>query len=248
MPQRIKSELQFFSEKSREPFYSKVITDKVIRLIELQPGALVLDAGCGEGHWGRNFAKHGYRTVGVDLSKRVIDRAKRKAIKNQSFLVGNLSKKLPLTPRSFDTIFFGGVLHHFPEREDLDRVIKNVSILLKKGGKLALIEPNGSNPVVGFSRKIGRFLVRFYPDVATENETMHTAKTYINILKKNDFEIQVVKSCRHIVGRIKRIHNLFDLLLFLRLCLLDFVWKFFPQPCKGNEIIIIAKVEDFVIG
>lgn len=240
MPQRIESELQFFSEKSREPFYSKILTDKVIRLIKLQPKALVLDAGCGEGHWGRNFAEHGYRTVGVDLSKRAIDRAKRKAMRNQSFLVGNLSKKLPLTPRSFDAIFFGWVLHHFPEKGDIDKVIKNVSILLKKGGKLALIEPNGSNPVVGFSRKIGRFLVRLYPDVATENETMHTAKTYINILKKNDFEIQAVESCRHIVGRIKKIHNLFDLLLSLRFFLLDFVWKHFPQPHRGNEIIIIA--------
>lgn len=242
MSQKIESELQFFSKKSREPPYSKALADKAILLMKLRPKALVLDAGCGEGYWGRNLAKHGYRTVGVDLSKEAIDRAERKAMKNQSFLIGNLSEKLPFTHRSFDAIFFGWVLHHFPEGEDIDKVIKNVSILLKKGGKLALIESNGSNPIVSLSRKIGRFLVGLYPDIATENETMHTVKTYINILKENDFEIQAVESCRHIVGRVKKIHNLLDLLFFLRFYLLDLVWKYFPQPHKGNEIIIIAKL------
>ena len=65
---------------------------------------------------------------------------------------------------------------------------------------------------------------------------------YIDILKENGFEIQVLESCRHIVGRVKKIHNLLDLLFFLRFCLLDLVWKYFPQPHKGNEIIIIAKL------
>jgi len=243
MPQNVQNELQFFSKLSREPIYDRRLAERVIFLAGLKPNSLILDAGCGEGYWGRAFANSGHQVVGIDLSSKVISRAAEKAVPGQSFLVGNLSEKLPFTHRSFDAIFFGWVLHHFPKGGDIDKVIKNVSILLKKGGKLALIEPNGSNPIVSLSRKTGRFLVGLYPDIATENETMHTVKTYINILKENDFEIQAVESCRHVVGRVKKIHNLLDLLFFLRFCLLDLVWKYFPQPHRGNEVIIIAQLK-----
>jgi len=240
MPQNIQNELQFFSKLSREPIYDRHLAERVIFLVGLKPNSLVLDAGCGGGYWGRAFAKSGHQVVGIDLSSEVISRASEKAVPGQSFLVGNLLEKLPFANKHFDCIICGGILHHFPDKEDVNVVVHNLYNCLKHEGKIILVEPNGSNPVVCLSRQIGCFLVKLYPDISTENETMHTVKTYINILKKNDFEIQVVKSCRHVVGRIKKVHNLLDLLLFLRLFLLSFVWKHFPQSYRGNEVIIIA--------
>ena len=97
MPQKTKSELQFFSKQSREPIYDKRLARRVIFMAHLKLGSLILDAGCGEGYWGRMFANHGYKVVGIDLSKEVIKRTTKKAVPGQSFLVGNLLNKLPFT-------------------------------------------------------------------------------------------------------------------------------------------------------
>jgi len=242
MPQKTQSELQFFSKQSREPIYDKRMAKRVIFMAHLKPGSLILDAGCGEGYWGRMLASHGYKTVGIDLSKEVIKRAAKKAVPGQSFLVGNLLKRLPVK-KDFDGVICGCILHHFPDKNDLNTVFYNLARCLKYKGKIILVEPNGSNPIVSISRKIGRFLVHHYSqDIATENETMHSLKTYLNLLEKNGFRVLRVESYHHDMSKkIKNKNSLINFLSKIRSMLFDAIWVIFPEPYRGNEIIIIAK-------
>ncbi len=53
--------------------------DKVITLLGLQPGMTVLDLCCGVGRHALEFARRGYRVVGVDRTQAYLDRARRQA-------------------------------------------------------------------------------------------------------------------------------------------------------------------------
>lgn len=243
MPQNVQNELQFFSKSSREPIYDRRLAERVIFLADLKPNSLILDAGCGEGYWGRAFAKSGHQVVGIDLSSEVINRAVKKAVPRQSFLVGNLLEKLPFANKHFDCIICGGVLHHFPDREDINTAFHNLYNSLKNGGKIILVEPNGSNFLVCLSRQIGCFLVRYYSkEIASENETIHSIKTYLGLLEKNKLKVLTVESYRHDMS--KKMKNnkksLINYMSMIRRYLGDIIWATFPEPNRGNEIIIIV--------
>jgi len=244
MPQNVQNELQFFSKSSREPIYDRRLAERVIFLADLKPNSLILDAGCGEGYWGRAFANSGHQVVGIDLSSKVISRAAEKAVPGQSFLVGNLLEKLPFANKHFDCIICGCILHHFPDKEDINTAFHNFYDCLKNGGKIILVEPNGSNPIVCLSRQIGRFLVRYYSkDIASENETMHSVKTYLGLLEKNKLKVLTVESYHHdMSGKMKNNkNNLINFMSMIRRLLYNIIWATFPEPYRGNEVIIIAR-------
>lgn len=249
MLQKLQSELQFFSKSSREPIYDRRLAERVIFLADLKPNSLILDAGCGEGYWGRAFANSGHQVVGIDLSSKVISRAVKKAVPGQSFLVGNLLEKLPFANKHFDCIICGGILHHFPDKEGVNATVHNLYNCLKHRGKIILVEPNGSNPIVCLSRQIGRFLVRYYSkDIASENETMHSVKTYLGLLEKNKLKVLTVESCHHdMSGKIKnsknRLIDFMDMMGMIRRLLYNIIWATFPEPYRGNEVIIIAQLK-----
>lgn len=80
-------------------------TDKdaaeIAALLELAPGARVLDAACGTGRMGAALQALGYSVVGVDISREVIAEAERRSPGPQ-YLVADLTKPLELEP--FDAV------------------------------------------------------------------------------------------------------------------------------------------------
>jgi 2-polyprenyl-3-methyl-5-hydroxy-6-metoxy-1,4-benzoquinol methylase/uncharacterized protein YbaR (Trm112 family) len=83
-------------------------------------GALLLDAGCGNGKLTASVASYGAEVVGMDLS-RSIERAAQNAEQSAGtdapfihFVQGNILEP-PLRQASFDHIHTSGVLHHTPD-------------------------------------------------------------------------------------------------------------------------------------
>jgi SAM-dependent methyltransferase len=76
---------------------------RVVGLIErslsLKPGARVLDICCGAGRHAYEFARRGYRTTGVDLSRHLLQRARQVAAVP---LARADVRELPFRPRSVD--------------------------------------------------------------------------------------------------------------------------------------------------
>jgi ubiquinone/menaquinone biosynthesis C-methylase UbiE len=100
----------------------------------------ILDIGCGTGEISLVLARMGHKVTGIDLSEKMLDRAKTKAKMmedNQSdftaeFLIGD-AENLPFEPYSFDAVVTRHVLWTLPNPQ---KAVNNWAGVLKKGGKL----------------------------------------------------------------------------------------------------------------
>src|SRR5690606_7266233 len=94
----------------------QVELDFIERALRLPPGARVLDAGCGTGHFAIAFAERGYTIDGIDISPAMIERARANANDagvEISFVVGDL---LPLDAPdgAYDAVFARMTLQFSP--------------------------------------------------------------------------------------------------------------------------------------
>lgn len=96
---------EWFGEEYLELYPHRDETDAarlialITRTVALGPGARVLDVCCGAGRHARAFSDLGYRTVGIDLSRHLLQRA---ALVAGVPLVRADVRDLPFRSRSFD--------------------------------------------------------------------------------------------------------------------------------------------------
>ena len=93
----------------------------------------VLDLGCG---WGRDahlFYEKGFEVYGVDLSEKMINRA-RELYTGISFEIQDI-RNLNFENESFDGIWASACLLHIP-KSDLIDVLRNLHKILKPGGHI----------------------------------------------------------------------------------------------------------------
>ena len=104
-------------------------------------GMTIVDIGCAAGVSAALLAQRGAHVIGIDISPELIKQAGElwpEYADSIEFKVGD-AEALELEDASVDYCFFGGVLHHFPEK---DRVYQEAFRVLKPGGKLISLEPN----------------------------------------------------------------------------------------------------------
>jgi len=229
------SEINFYKVNKDPLYYDKAIEERVVKLADFSLGSLILDAACGDGYWGRVFTSRGCRTIGLDISTDSLVRVRARSLAGQEFVVGNLLERLLFPKEYFDGIVCGGILHHLPSVSDIEIVLNNLSPCLKRNGKLIIVEPNGSNPIMKISRFLGRFLVKIYPFVATANETVHTVKAYKTTFGSCNFRVIVSEQYRHDPNGKMKIHNLFSFMTESRRKLFDLSWRILPPEFGGKS-------------
>jgi ubiquinone/menaquinone biosynthesis C-methylase UbiE len=93
---------------------------------------VILDFGCGQGIDAMKFVKLGARqVVGVDISKPMIDLAKKENSHRKIKYIKLNSKKLPLKGNQFDLVFANFVVHYL---ENTNQQFKEIARVLKPGG------------------------------------------------------------------------------------------------------------------
>ena len=124
----------------------------------------LLDLGCGIGSHSILYAKMGYKVIGVDLSQRSIQAAKKIASKqtkehvNVTFVCSDIVEYLKKIPESsFDVITMHGVLYYL----DRELAIKEIRRVMKPNAVFCFIETNGSNIILNIYRKIKHFLTGY---------------------------------------------------------------------------------------
>ncbi len=224
---------------------------ELLGLMSLQ-NKLILDAGCGTGLNGLILSEQGNRVVGVDIANKAIKIAKERADREGALLypiIGDM-ERLPFQNASFDVCFCGWVLHHFP---DLPHVIGELRRVVKPGGKIALVEPNGSSLAVRGSKFVEdiarRWLVR--TGVDTPNENTYTHEQYIEVLEKygfSDFKVSSWyfgglspmpgKSQKSFLGNLSLV--LLRIIAYLRRLYFIAIIKLLPSPLNGVDLAITA--------
>jgi SAM-dependent methyltransferase len=108
------------------------------------PGDRFLEIGCGEGanlfHLRTTLAAG--RPHAVDFS---LPKARFAAATTGVLAVTADAAALPYRSASFDAVLIRDLLHHAPDRE---AVVREAVRVLRPGGRLTIIEPNGRNPIV----------------------------------------------------------------------------------------------------
>jgi len=102
---------------------------------------IVLDLGCGNGSYANIFAPHSKKYFALDISKEQLKLAKKatKGIKKIKFINSN-AKKIPLPKESVEVIILVYVLSVIQGRREKKKVLQEVERVLKKNGKIFLIE------------------------------------------------------------------------------------------------------------
>lgn len=148
-----------YEEASWHPLGAELRLDRdAAALLRLAGGRLgrVLSFGCGEGSFECRLSKHADSVLGIDLSRRAIERVRQRAaasgLANVEFRCIPLSE-LPANER-FDTIVCLASLHHVPEAEVPD-VLAGLHGRLVPGGFVFARDPS----LRGALRALGRLVL-----------------------------------------------------------------------------------------
>jgi SAM-dependent methyltransferase len=105
----------------------------------------VLEIGCGIATDGLEFARHGARYVGVDLTPAAIELATERftlfGVPGR-FELANAEERLPFADGSFDHVYSFGVIHHSPAPE---RIVAELRRVLRPGGTFTVMLYNRSS-------------------------------------------------------------------------------------------------------
>ena len=126
------AEVRAGQDRFRDVFNNPMFLGFVPDLAELE----VLDAGCGEGHNTRLFARRGAKMTGVDFSSRFIDAAEAQEKAEPlgiRYLVCSFADLAPFAASSFDAIISTMAFMSTPDFGEAAREIHRV---LRKGGGL----------------------------------------------------------------------------------------------------------------
>lgn len=122
--------------------YDWAVAD-MLRLMEIEPGATVLDGGCGPGVHSIRVAKAGHPVVGIDISAGMLDQARRRAeaagVANKIEFHQKDLTALDLPDASYRYVFSWGVIIHIPT---IEKALDELARVVEPGGKLALYLTN----------------------------------------------------------------------------------------------------------
>ena len=132
----------------------------------------VVDVACGTGLHAILLAEMGVRTVGVDISSAMIEKAQRNSKRfnvNVTWQVGSMLNLVDYFQNSFDAVFcLGNSVPHLLTESQLTSAIQNFAKILNPNGLLVLQILNyasilqGKNRIVGIHQQKDHTFVRFY--------------------------------------------------------------------------------------
>jgi len=115
----------------------------VSQVLELhQPGAKIIDIGCGNGNISLALGSLGFEVLGVDIdSNSIANAAKRNSFQNVKFEVRDVSKLE--ANANFDAVICSEVLEHL---ENPAKMVEVIAAILNKDGVFIATVPNGFGP------------------------------------------------------------------------------------------------------
>jgi len=157
----------------------------LVRLLDFQPGDVVLDNGCGTAKHAVWNADKVRLMVGSDPATMFAD-----AAVEQVALAKADSRRMPFADNSFDKSFSIDVLEHFP-RDVIDAYLAETARILRPGGRLFVFsntsDPSSLQLLTDASRKLGRLFVRagvydFQREARRKSDHIKALRTWDDVL------------------------------------------------------------------
>jgi ubiquinone/menaquinone biosynthesis C-methylase UbiE len=181
-------------------------------------GEVCVDCGCGTGAFTRRLLKFGLNLTGIDISPASIRSAQSRATR-EVYRVGDIAH-LDIPELSVDIAVFSGVLHHFPNKEDRNRILREAFRVLKPGGRIFGFDPSAHSPSMWLYRSPSS---PFYSQVGkTENEILLTRSELESELKAVGFDGISIRGIggityKYVEGQVARVflplYNIYENLL-----------------------------------
>ncbi|MGI9590535.1 MAG: class I SAM-dependent methyltransferase [Myxococcota bacterium] len=108
------------------------ITQRMVEALGDRAAGRILDLACGPGVLTRVLAGEARRVVGLDLTARVLEVARRESEPSCTALVRGAAERTPFADGTFDGVTLRLALHHVP---DPAAVLCEVRRLLRPGGR-----------------------------------------------------------------------------------------------------------------
>jgi len=118
----------------------KQFTALVIQKMGICDSNQVLDVGCGGGAFIMPIYEVGAKVFGIDYSDSLIKLAKH-AMPSGEFQVAE-ANSIPFDSEQFDVVLSHSIFQYFPSVEYAQKVISEISRVLVKGGKAAILDIN----------------------------------------------------------------------------------------------------------
>jgi len=119
-------------------------------------GAVVLDAGCGDGCYSHELEARGARVFGVDQMRDFLIRARSTGL---PVARGDL-ERLPFADSTFDMVFTNEVIEHTP---DDAAALAEFFRVTREGGMVVIYAPNRYFPMETHGFSLGKHNFRFIP-------------------------------------------------------------------------------------
>lgn len=124
-------------EGSPDSFQAKVILPNLLRIVDPKPGMTVVDVACGQGYFSRAFAEKGADVVGTDISKELIEAAKKHPVVGEIAFDVAASDKLEFI--SYDVADVVTIILALQNIEKLSETIVEAARILKTDGRLVFV-------------------------------------------------------------------------------------------------------------
>lgn len=238
--------LRYGSMENKKAYFAKkneliIRTKRNIKLLSLyKESGRLLDIGCSYGFILKTFQDYGYKTEGIEISKRSYQYAKKYCKVNVKY--GDFNK-FHYNKHSFDIVSLFDTYEHFPNPK---KVINKIHRILSINGILIIQTPNFNSLISKISNKNWFWLL------IPQHLFLFSIKSLKYLLENNGFKIirifswddydEVMKNILYIMklkdkGITSPIY--YCLSNFVKLFLwLGYIWNIFGL---GGEIIIYAR-------
>lgn len=172
----------------------------ILAEIRNKPFETLLDAGCGTAPMvsllSEEYPKA--RFTGLDLTPEMINRAKRKDLKNAEFVVGDC-ESMPFEDSSFDIVINSQSFHHYPNPQAF---FNEVARVLKPDGMLVLRDNTGAKPIMWIVNHIELPLANLIGHGDVKAHTIEEVREYCKTAGLTAEKIEQQKGFRlHLVAR-----------------------------------------------
>lgn len=139
----------------------------LVRLLP-PPASKILEVGAGTGVMSLLLAELGHRVTATDISRGMLDEARRKANERRLTIAFEIvdAESLPFGEKSFDVVFGRHILWTLPHP---DRALEEWHRVLRPGGRLLLVDSLAAPPTLigGIQRFTSDLLLRLRRPVGT---------------------------------------------------------------------------------